>query len=99
MPEVPLFASERFRKPFRELRVTDIYDPNSGWRKLPRGTVFGTTVASELVAQGVTQVRLQSGREKHEVSILQASSGAGRRENGTARRGVSIWPEMSDVEA
>ena len=70
MPEVPLFASERFRKPFRELRVTDIYDPNSGWRKLPRGTVFGRTVASELVDQGVTQVRLKSRREMHEVSIL-----------------------------
>lgn len=72
MPDIPLFARERFRKPFRVLRVTDVYDPLNGWRKLPSRTVFGNAVAMELVAQGVTQVRLQSRREKHDVSIIEA---------------------------
>ena len=70
VPEIPAFARERFQKPFHELRVTDVYDPQSGWQKAPHGMKFCTEVASELLSQGVTQVRLKSCREKHEVSIL-----------------------------
>ena len=69
-PEVPVFAQRRFQKPFRELRVTDVYDPHSGWQKAPHDMKFCTEVANELLSQGVTQVRLQSRHEKHEVSIL-----------------------------
>jgi len=94
-PEVPSFARERFRKPVRELRVTDVYDPHSGWRKAPRGTMFCAVVASDLLGQGVTQVRLQSGREKHDVSILQPKGGVARAEDSEFRWGLSEWPTQT----
>jgi len=73
MNDVPIFAQRRFSKVSGRLQLSDVYSPETGWAKVPRKLDFTTSVAIELVADGITRVRLWSRREMHEVSILQAS--------------------------
>ncbi|KFF58430.1 hypothetical protein JF66_18660 [Cryobacterium sp. MLB-32] len=53
--------------------MTDVYSPDAGWTKVPRKLDFTNRVAIQLVADGITRVRLWSRRETHEVSILESS--------------------------
>jgi hypothetical protein len=94
MSDVPVFARQRFLKPFRWLRVTDFYLPLSGWVKAPRDVKFTTSQAIQLLADGATQVRLRSRRETHDVSILEPSimaPGTPQSRDGLARS-TRRWP-------
>ncbi len=73
MSDVPEFAGRRFKRGFRRLRLTDVYSAESGWSKDSRKLDFTTELALELLAGKVTQVRLRSRWESHDVSILEAS--------------------------
>jgi hypothetical protein len=78
MTDIPIYAQRRFVKAFRTLHVSHVYNPAEGWQKLPGRVKFSSAIGQELFDRGVTQVRLRTFRESHDVSIIEAYARGGR---------------------
>jgi len=78
MTDIPIYAQRRFVKAFRALHVSHVYNPAEGWQKLPGRVKFSSSVGQELFDRGITQVRLRTLRETHDVSIIEAHAQGGR---------------------